>query len=1817
MPLPSPNKLSPINTPQGALPPNSETSYEAEFLTFGLPGGWLEAYRWACKSGVRNEWARILITTRTEELPITFGTVLSSLVDPTAFTLLEHWRDRDHAAQILHRLAIAARRYPEVFDRYASLPTEVPAVRQLKGQSESKYLLLLLMERYPPATSEQRIWLVILRLWALVHAIDRSFHGNVNDKHLLELARRLRIACQRGGRDLIPFLGLQCPSDDLDDLNQNLIALARQSIANKSSDAKNEQALNSLIQVAQRLHDQIPVTEGRKFRLLNHEYTPAVFPLNQYVGDSDENFGSGAETRRVQVEDESLDVLSIEVEEELSPAQQRLSANSVLLASAEDIQFLPWAWNRPNPLERVLLDRWIDRALGSSEAIEVTLAALVWIAIACGLSLRRALDIRVGTLLSRDWMMDAGGNRLIREPPSRMPGWSPGNANEEKWVAMRADSVELPLPESVRRVVSGRLRCTFRTEVLGDLWDRRWNTSPEQAFREKAGHGLSRVMPGMLGQILPQRIFEETGDGAFARLLSSRSNSGLPGSCAYASWTVGQVVNALRGNAQEEQSSHLHLLHADESERTIAAGSRLDPLEDWLQQAIAAAGESLNACRRGADPVAFHNALTLYVTMALLAGTGGRVQRDPFESRSHFDLQERFVYIDDKASGNTRQGRLVPLVDWLPDFFGETYSRHLGVLASLLAEAAPELSAGIAGLAFDRNPAGMPYLFLLDGATGGPMDWCSVSESEFMMSGLFDWPLPFNLFRHRLARVLRDENMDSEIIDGILGHAELGAASYGDNSTRVWQEDMAVVRPAMTRVFRRLGFVRPESWEHPPARLPKRTTHATKSKPRLFGIEARAEQRRKREERTREDVAAEIRDYLNGRDLSDLDATGIDELSRKMLFYPNGLPRPTAGARYHLLMEQLEAIWTERDHPPSIRKRYLRIENERSPFTVRAAGVIALQSAACRRIEEGISGMMPTRLSRRNCGLVAALLLCAEHRIANATLLESVAHGRNVRLVSLGNRVYLEYAEGLARTDTQAAVQRYEISYKVARYLDRGLGGPQRGKEEIPQEIIPLVDLLAGHTRNERPDSVPSLLKVLADVADQVNAQTLPGIMAGYLAGRVSSSSLNWCNWIRVMTGRRARLPDSLVEEGEAETVEMDAVLPAGPGVPLREGMDRFALQQNAHRLYGRLRNIVSGEMDELPTHVSGTRRRDIQRSLGIELKGWSGKVSPAIIMLGQWLVALVVRMRKRTQHHALSTVLRYFGALSPLFEQIAYDSDLLALDEDGVTTLYGQLLEAASVENLAYVVDRLREFHRWARMLGMENPDWSQLTAGVESHYAVSPGVIVEYDYIDTLRLLVSENSSSGRLAAFLLLCAYRFGLRGAEALWLAREDWVCIDGQIVVLIQKNRVRLQKTPSAIRQVPLVFNLTPLERNLADQILSDNLSRFGGRADALLFARENEAHAVVSVPPLKRLVNLALWEITGDPGLTLHDARHSFANALGMRLFHPPLEHVWLHFNAGNDRGAESLLMARTGNSRRRSWGLSRAMGHARPSTALKSYVHFLGEWVGALLPPKGRACNPEKLETCLRLDDFPVTASVELKLKESVASQTEEITVHQWLKYARLLALGKMPQEAASHLNLPDIQAREFYEDLKQLNRRFVLNPSQKDPNPGSSDDPVSFLRRLGESAWQRLLKHASTVDEARSNQSYESASGKVSLVPVDVMEMIGPHRHLVCWEEKQLGWARELLDALKIPEEMLVSVHTTQVNPEFLEAARKYGFEPVSPKKAGKEGRPAQPDIAFPQGGKFHVKERLAISFVENSAFDVRNSIEFVLLIVTLARC
>lgn len=1804
--------------------------------TPALHDSWKSILAWADENFVSKSLVHVVNATQILEHRDFLRIILDLLIEEESFALLGEWADAglnsdpSTPAQHLYQLARAAIKDGSVFRLLVESQTEMAASRFLKEDLGRSYLFAMLYQKPNDVGYGDQGWIKKLKLWLLVHAVDREQVASITqDSYLKSVSDDLRIACHKNREKRKVFLALQRPITEFSALNRHLIYGAQYHIKNNSF-PKKKAMLSGIIQVAKFNTNEIKsvaqlrmAIPGQSTIQANDNWRKPIQPVLDEVNDDEElgriSWVAGAP--------EDTGIAEAEADETSSYFHQQLKATGILLYSLEDSNFLPWAWNRPNPRELTKLEQWIEENSRSTETAQRIPAALTWVATRLGRSFRRALDIRITDEAGDDWAINSGFTSLFRRPPQRKGGWQPDspdrNQEQKKWVNPSASSVSIKIPEHISQALKEEAAKSQGIQCLGNLWDSAWGERPEAVIRESFSRSIPRVMPGMLGNVQPQHLFNASKDAVFARLASSHPNSSLPSSCAYANWNVEQANNILN-----HESIALPLKASGEG-KSIAQGSRLDPIESLIVNSIREAALKLEVLRQSQDIIEFHNAYASCVVVALLAATGGRPVNDAFECIAHFDFRERFVYINDKASGAAREGRLVPLPDKVCELV-KHYLAHLGALAKALKQVNPVLSGELEMVAKGSPSSSVPLLFFLSRDFG----WRSVSEEQITSLQLFDWPLPLNLFRHRLSTWLRHHGADPEVIDSILGHAETGNATHWDCSFRVWQDDMQIIRPLMEQAFDVLGFESLRGWMGGMPALPVMpdNSKATSRSPEIFGKRAREKNRRTRFMASIRDAKRQIELYLEGRKLNELSKDQIYELSKNLLFSDSGLPHPAGQHKYRYLLRLIEKEWRKGGKRARVSRRFVFMGEESSLFTEAAPHAIQVFEEVKAAWGKFLEQPNRQRIPVQSAAIIAAVSLCIENRISFQALLKDIRTGKNFRLVSLKNRVYFEYAKGLVVEDPGATTRRFRITADTATCMHRIMADKSLDLANcpVPDALQPITRILAARSRVGADALSNELISALCELVDQVNALTLPGILAAYLAGRVDSYSLTWRDWIRMELGRAAEIP--VYKPDKKEIIEDDPdknTVLAGGQVNIQHltNMDIEASQQAGQELLKNIDKLLAafekdpgnflqksavilGEDAPQASPLRRAERKDLARAINSLIRKTGGRTSSAIQLLAKWSSDLIFRkVRGGRKLIAISSVTRYLDALSAPFVKAGYAMDILLADDDEMTDFYTEVLDALEVKDTDYAKDCLKWFHGWARKnYAIEDPDWAELPVTF-SGLRVSPGVITEEEYQRALKMLLARSGldARARLApAFLLLCCHRFGMRSGEAFGLLREDWVAYQYAVVALVRNNKFRKLKTPTSRRQIPLVFGLSDTEKEIIDHWLAHAESVHGGDMGKPLFFDENASDKLMTAQ-IKKTAIEALKASTGNPGTTLHHARHAAANRVALALGDIDPE-IWSRLGDGaasaDRENIPALLLGGNRPSRRISWGIARYLGHVRILTTFRNYLHFLGEWADSLLEwgERGRAPHLRRITI---LDDFPQAATAEVDFSGGVSGGVTAPTPYALLKFMRLVARGRPCNEAGVFLGFDTELTKELEEMLKVVGQRVRVRKIEGWVNEASGSAPFPFLYRVKESAWKRLIDFTASLKK--------DAPGSGVPSHWHIAWMVGASRQIVMWEEWQFALVRAMLDYFGIDQSRYQIFHTGRVEPELIERADKYGFKPL-PQKSEKST--IQIDTAYFGDNKLvDIKVRCAAVWVEDDESSIRSSFELMSMFCAFA--
>lgn len=1498
------------------------------------------------------------------------GTALDRVA--AAAPVLNAWSENAVELYGLARLATSLR---ADLAELASLPRRTtinPVMQDFRGQADTHYLYMCMVV-HGPAQQRYRDWINVLRAWLLVQALKRAHHGAWLDDLLRDACLRVREACQETEvfRWLPAIEQLRVRSDDWYRLTHHLhnavdrfvqapgekeyaqrrewLLLLRRIAAGESKPQKVEWVTREAF--PDDTLDLLPL------ELLGTENESADEPVlvGQAVGtegwddaDQDDEFGA--------------DVVAVDATE--PPALAAAAIRQVQLLSGADARLLAWDWFGLTPPEQSALEDLICRSLRCDAPQDRLFAALVDVGVSIGRSLEMVGRMRVrrstATGSDAEWTLDLSNAVVRRTSPRRAAHWRP-DEREHPFVRAFENVLIRQLRSETAQVLRDAAAAAPHATTIEELWQALHPGLLESQFRKwcSAEPALRRVTQGMLSQSLARSVFEDTGDHVAARLLASAPRSGLPASTAYTAYRSSDLPPAFAGEMPDVVNSNV-------------AGGLLDPVDDFLRSGFARAHAELVSQRGTPDFIKFHNAVTHYWDAVWRAATGIRPYSLRWTDSGLVDPSGRFVVIDDKASLQDSRTRLVPLPAGLWERFERSYlQEHLPKLQRWLEANGALVGTSIAlDRATDRQPRPLMFALSTDASSIRAVPIASHAESTPAES-----PLPANVYRHRLRTSLHRRGVDTEVIDSIMGHQDGAGATHGDYSMRVWLDDMLGAAPALRDAFDELDIQQPPTyageatWRKCAADLtyrpllPERTdaTSRSGSSWRLWMRAARTA----RSVITQAVISASEEKQPSQKELAkrlaDLHPDVLNTLSARLATSVKGTPTALGPLRYGYFLRLCDRAWQHSNKRPDLRRRFAWRPRDASPYRAEAAKASLVRGLLEEQLEVAMQGLHPSTLTQGDAVWLALLDLGLCSRVADPDLQWVLMERKAIRLIELDGRAYLEWnADGEVST-ARSSIQRLPLTSRAAHALHRMTQAERwtvDWESSLPRRFGALEQTLQEHGLLER-SSFGGALAALNIVVDQCNAIELPGTAAAYLGGRLRSTSLHWGDKLALRNGHRFEV-EALIADPSTSAATSGAICASEDDSGV-EPYERRAVALTVATAAGRaqaqidVRDLfkkVRAELEQARYGIDGTdgkkpARKSVQRMVAA-LAPANGPT--AVAALVHWCASLVVRPRGRGVL-AISTVQRYFAALSPLFEVAAYQVDLLSMDDEEIAELYGTLMTLPTKAGAEYSYARLREFHAFCEQrFSIPAIDWSEVVPQKTTKLS-APGYVHERLYrhllIDIRRCASLETAYLRAAAQALVVLAYRFGLRGSEALGLQVDDCHLDATPPWISVQKNRLRDLKSPAARRTVPLLTRLRPVERKAIDRLLSGALQATSGLTGAprYLFLDPQGAGELLDGGLIKRTVNGLIKAVTGQAHLSLHHLRHSFACNAWEGVENAGV----LDKAAGGDR--LTLLGSRHPGqpTRRAPWAVARALGHAHPRTTLFSYVHILSEVVERL----------------------------------------------------------------------------------------------------------------------------------------------------------------------------------------------------------------------------------------------------------------------------
>ncbi len=1720
---------------------NIEKSDDSD-LTVRLAGPHFRTLKsWAEQQDLSEIFEAIALTFGFTENFTILGNLSRELSNSDSVDLLTQWADNPYVYQ-LNRLISAYNRCTEISSAYVGIHQGVSrnntkqTLRAAGADIKHEHFLLEMVVQ--PLTSSGRDsqdhLRRTLRLWLIVQAIERTVeHSCCHDSQIQQVASALSLSREDDkwtAIDAVLEKSTQAYPSDHHSYKQFTLAIrhaATQSLARFSNtgDLKYRLLLSALQRVAEGQRN--PIASQKTAHLFTPSFTGSItntdYPLILKKKSSTPQILNHSYGESSSADEDALEQLILfDVNPKETPEQQQLSGRSILMQTAELSHYLPWSWERPLPPETDLLERWLASTLAHDELSEQLGAGLVWLALHFGRSLDFILEFEITDKVQPEWSLSSDFLTLHRQAPRRHSSWYP-DKKDEPLIEHFADTLCITLPKQIHEIFRQASQSYQEKSSLRRLWARACPHALKTWFREHARQHFPRLSSAKLANALPQRVFNEQGDHSLARLISAHPRTALPAACGYANWDIGQVQSGFALPVKHTSGS---------SERVNLMGSLLAPLESILIEAVHKATEKLLASANG-DPVTFHNNLVQYTVTALYAATGCRHLSEPFESLSHFCNRPSSVFINDKTDDGLHCGRMVPLADGARALI-TAYCEHLRELQAVLACEEIGLAERIEQVLQGTSDS-LPLFFFLD-----PFgSWHPLNDTSIPGAELFEWSLPNNLFRHRFSQQLVRRNVNPEVVDGWMGHGERGSTTYSDHSPRCWKADAERYRHAINDCFDRLGFTAaPPTTPQAKIQLQRQPTTANYNEPKHFGEAKRHQDRLQARDQARSLARKDLDLALEANPLAEheqLTQAYVDSLVKWMLLRENGLPHPRAAIRMEVLIQ-----WLETSGPQArqfIRHRLTHLGTERSLFRSSCPRSLQIMPDLQRWASETRQAIRQTRLSKSEGLVLAAAFLAIEKRISYLKLLEDLVQGENYRVIQHKRRVYLEYNEALEPDNFDQPVQRHEIDHTTGRSLAKGLGikdTKDLTRTPCPKSLHSLLQIMKTawpeRVAGQTSPTLDKVLKSLHQVVEQANLIDLPGMVAGALSERSPPTSVCLYDYLRLTEGLRYKVPGGRTED---QLPEPEAL----PNVPAMTS----AVYPEA--FYDASKAFLQALHDFLNQYTKSTSLQ-IAKNIERHCRSNAYRVSSAVLMLGYWVAYRIRRGKGRHDRahkpYAATSVKRYLGALSPAFRGLASNADLMVMTEEAVTELCARML-ARHVEkqrDLQYFSARLIDFFDWACERGVSAPDWDELDLG-SSRRSVRPRLFSEEEYFQTLRILLrpdSDDVDRGKQAAFVLLLAFRFGLRAQEALGLLRSDW-CQSGELTwVLVQSNAIRsLKNSANSRRAVPLMFPLAEIERTLIETILtrytihsvgSNNKPILGGNNGALTpFAR--------SIPSD---IAKALKLVTGNSGMSLHQARHGFCNILSTALFEVQSP---LAANLCTSADVEAIRQIMLGQhelpSRRGAMAIGRALGHQTPHTQIRSYNHVLTEWADALTPVRSHYAS--NIPNAIHTDEWAIEPVSDHDSLPTIFSKQAELTPYTVIEALRLMALGYQTYRIEHVLRLEPGELADVATLVDRINAgiRFKIFDPEKGKKAYVYGEslPRYLLKSRPFGVWPRLLE----LTEKLPPKNQLTNVGPLPLLD-QASNLVGRNGHLLMNLPEESNLLRLVVDSFGLPASSYMAI-------------------------------------------------------------------------------
>ena len=347
---------------------------------------------------------------------------------------------------------------------------------------------------------------------------------------------------------------------------------------------------------------------------------------------------------------------------------------------------------------------------------------------------------------------------------------------------------------------------------------------------------------------------------------------------------------------------------------------------------------------------------------------------------------------------------------------------------------------------------------------------------------------------------------------------------------------------------------------------------------------------------------------------------------------------------------------------------------------------------------------------------------------------------------------------------------------------------------------------------------------------------------------------------------------------------------------------------------------------------------------------------------LSTWLIHMCRYGVTRERKPAVRTIKTYFGWIAKPLMLLMQNRHMDEIGMDELNRIYKTIINYRSsrsetAKDMRHdVLRELMNFHECIERYGtadVDDLDWEYIAEGIDYSGLPRPNanIVTPREYEHSLWLIrkrmIGDDEYSRVWPAIVLILGYRFGLRIGEIRRLRLQDIQLFNGELWVLIQNTSKGRTKTKSSVRQLPLVGDLSDIERNILESHLSIMREKRGLGPCALLLPGFGTDDGMLDAGHIRSNIHSLLKHVTGDSRIVFHHLRHSFITLQYLNNFMPLGYRVKSQIssdllNATNDPC--EVILGESVRNIYRQHALSRCAGHKDISTSIHSYIHVVDD---------------------------------------------------------------------------------------------------------------------------------------------------------------------------------------------------------------------------------------------------------------------------------